>query len=307
MSIKNITVIGLGSMGTPIATFLLKARCRVTGFDIVEERMSTLVPLGLKKAKSPKGAAKSADLIILSLPNWDIVREVMEGKEGVLAVAQKGQIVVDTSTVPPWETKVMGEKLAKKGIDWMDVPISGAANQARVGNMVFMAGGKKSVFNKVKPILDKVGKKTVYVGKHGDAAMLKLVVNQTLFLNQAAAIEGLVLGLKAGLDPDVMLDVLISGAAGSDLIAARGRDMLMGNFAPKGPVWLAIKDLGLALESGERLGVVLPMAALYQQLLLNAHYVGWDKRDATVVMKIYEHMAGMKRKAKGSRSRHKTK
>jgi len=212
----------------------------------------------------------------------------VEGKKGILEGAQKGQIIVDTSTVPPWETKAMAERVAKKGIDWMDVPISGAANQARVGNMVFMAGGKKSVFKKVKRVLDKIGKKTVYVGKNGDAAMLKLVVNQTLFLNQAAAIEGLVLGLKAGLDPDVMLDVLISGAAGSDLIAARGRDMLMGNFEPKGPVWLA-------------------MAGLYQQLLLNAHYIGWDRDDATVVMKIYEQMAGIKRKTEKSPSRTKTK
>ncbi len=173
--------------------------------------------------------------------------------------------------------------------------------------MVFMAGGKKSVFKTVKPVLDRVGKKTVYVGKNGDAAMLKLVVNQTLFLNQASAIEALVHGLKAGLDPDVMLDVLISGAAGSDLIAARGRDMLMGNFEAKGPVWLAVKDLGLALESAKRLGVVLPMAGLYEQFLLNAHYSGWDQSDATVVMKIYEQMAGIKRNAKKSPSRTKAK
>jgi 3-hydroxyisobutyrate dehydrogenase-like beta-hydroxyacid dehydrogenase len=307
MSIKSISVIGLGAMGTPIATILLKAGYDVTGFDIVEKRMSNLVPLGLKPVKSPKEAAKGADLIMLSLPNWDIVREVVEGKEGILAVAGKGQIIVDTSTVPPWETKAMAQRLTKKGIDWMDVPISGSSAQARVGNMVFMGGGRKSIFNKVKPVLDKVGKKTVYVGKNGDAAMLKLVVNQTLFLNQAAAIEGLVLGIKAGLDPAVMLDVLISGAAGSDLIAARGRDMLMGNFKAKGAVWLAIKDLGLALESAKKLGVVLPMAGLYQQLLLNAHYFGWDQSDATVVMKIYEQLAGIKRKAKRSPSRKKNK
>jgi len=156
-------------------------------------------------------------------------------------------------------------------------------------------------------VLDKVGKKTVYVGKNGDAAMLKLVVNQTLFLNQAAAIEGLVLGIKAGLDPDIMLDVLISGAAGSDLIAARGKDMLRGNFKAKGPVWLAVKDLGLALESAKKLGVVLPIAGLYHQILLKAHYCGWDQSDATVVLKIYEQLAGIKRKAKRSSSRKKKK
>ncbi len=303
MGIKNITVIGLGAMGTPIATFLLRADYYVRGFDIIGKQMSNLVPLGLKPAKSPKEAAKGADLIMLSLPNWDIIREVVEGREGVLGGSQKGQIIVDTSTVPPWETKAMAERLAKRGIEWMDAPISGSAAQAKVGNMVFMVGGRKSVFKEVKPVFDNIGKKTVYVGKNGDAAMLKLVVNQTLFLNQASAIEGFVLGLKAGLDPDVMLDVLISGAAGSDLIAARGRDMLKGNFKAKGPVWLSIKDLGLALESAKRLGVALPMAGLYQQLLLNAHYIGWDRSDATVVMKIYEQLAGIKRKAKISPSR----
>ena len=302
MNIKRIAVIGLGAMGTPITGFLLKAGYEVSGFDIDGKKMSNLARLGLKPAGSPKEAAAEAELIILSLRNWAIVLEVVEGKEGILEVLRKDQIIVDTSTVPPLETKAMAGRLAKKGIEWMDIPISGAANQAREGNMVFMAGGKRSVFEKVKTVLDKVGKKTVYIGKNGDAAMLKLVVNQTLFLNQAAAIEGLVLGLKAGLDPDTMLEVLVSGAAGSDLIRTRGRDMLMDNFEAKGPVWLAVKDLGLALESAKRLGVALPMAGLYQQLLLNAHYSGWDQWDATVVMKTYKQLAGIEKKDKLSSS-----
>lgn len=303
MGIKRIGFIGLGAMGTPMTGFLLKAGYDVKGFDIVNKRMANLVPLGLKRTNSAKEAAKGMDLVMLSLPNWDIVRDVMEGKEGISKVLRKGQIVVDTSTVPPLETRAMGEKLAKKGIHWMDVPVSGAASQAKVGNMVFMAGGKKSVYEKVKPVLDQVGKKTVYVGKNGDAAMLKLVVNQTLFLNQAAAIEGFTLGLKAGLDPDVMYTVLISGAAGSDLIESRGKDMLAGNFKPKGPLWITLKDLELALESAKKLGVVLPMATLYKQLMLSAHLKGWDQNDATVVMRIYEELSGVKRKAKKSRSK----
>ena len=95
-----------------------------------------------------------------------------------------------------------------------------------------------------------------------------------------------------------MLEVMTSGAAGSDLLAARGRDMVQGDFGPKGPVWLAIKDLGLALESAKQLGVMLPMGGLYQQLLLQAHYAGWDQKDATVVMKVYEELAGLNRPAK---------
>jgi 3-hydroxyisobutyrate dehydrogenase-like beta-hydroxyacid dehydrogenase len=291
MQIKKISVVGLGLMGTPIATLLMKAGYQVTGFDILKKQVSNLVPLGLKTANSPKEAARGADLVILSLPNWSAVLEAVEGKEGVAAGAQKGQIVVDTSTSPPWESRTLGEKLARKGIEWMDVPISGSSAQARIGNMVFMAGGKRSVFERIKPVLDRIGKKTVYAGKMGDGATLKLVINHTLYLNQAAAIEGLVLGMKAGLKPDVLFDVITSGAASSDLLISRGKDMLSGNFSPKGPVVLANKDLTLSLETARRLGVVLPVGALYQQLLLKAHYNGWDRQDATAVMKIYQQLA----------------
>jgi len=286
MTIKNIAVIGLGAMGNPLATRLMKAGYSVTGYDIVEEKISALLPLGLKPAKSPNEAAAGAEVILLSLWNWATVRDVVEGKNGVLANARKGQIILDTSTVEPWESKAMAERLAPKGMEWLDVPISGAASQVRVGDMVFMVGGKKEIFDQIKPILDKIGKKTVYVGKNGDAAMLKLVVNCVLFLNMAAAIEGLSLGLKAGLDPDIMLDALISGAAGSNLLEVRGKDMVKGNFTPKGK--LGFKDARLMLDSAERLQVMLPVLGLYKQLMLKAHYEGWGDLDGTVVMKLYE-------------------
>jgi len=292
MSIEKIAVIGLGMMGNPIATLLLKAGYAVTGYDVVEKQMSDLVPLGLTAAKSPKEAVTGADLILLSLPNWAILREAVEGKGGVLEGAREGQIILDMSTSPPGGSIAMAETLAARGIDWMDVPISGAASQARVGNMVFMAGGKRSVFDKVRPVLDRIGKKTVYVGKNGDAAMLKLVVNHILYLTEGAAVEGLVLGLRAGLDPSIMYDVITSGAASSDLIISRGKDMLAGRFEPKGQVSVAVKDMGLILERARELGVLLPVGALYQQLLLQAHYEGWDREDATSVMNIYEKLAG---------------
>ncbi len=293
MEIRKISVIGLGLMGTPIATLLMKAGYRVKGFDLLKKQVANLVPLGLKAAHSPKEAARGVDLVILSLPNWYAVLEAVEGKDGVAAGAEKGLIVLDTSTSPPWESRAMGERLIKKGIEWMDVPISGSSAQARLGNMVFMAGGKRPVFERIKPVLDRIGKKSVYAGKMGDGATLKLVINHTLYLNQAAAMEGLVLGMKAGLKPEVLFDVITSGAASSDLLLSRGKDMLSGNFSPKGPVVIANKDLALSMETAKRLGVMLPVGALYQQLLLKAHYNGWDREDATAVMKIYEEMAGM--------------
>jgi 2-hydroxymethylglutarate dehydrogenase len=305
--IRKILVVGLGLMGTPIATLLMKAGYTVWGFDIIKKQVSDLVPVGLKPAKSPRGATKGVDLIIFSLPTWDAVLEALEGEDGILKTAQKGQIVIDASTSPPWESKAMAVKLAKKGIEWMDVPISGSSAQARLGNMVFMAGGKKSVFEKVKPVLDSIGKKTIYVGKHGDGAAMKLVINHTLYLNQAAAIEGLVLGLKAGLNPNILFDVITSGAASSDLLLARGKDMLAGNFGPKGPTRLAIKDLRLSLETGRQLGVMLPVGSLYLQFLLQAQFSGWERDDATVVMRIYKQLAGLECRGKKSPPEKKTK
>lgn len=293
MSIKKIAVIGLGMMGTPITTLLLKAGYEVTGYDVVQEQMTDLTPLGMKPAKSPKDAAEIADLVLLSLPNWNVVRAAVEGRDGVLEGAGKGVIIADMGTSPPEKSSAMAEAMAKREIDWMDVPISGSSAQARVGNMVFMVGGRHEVFEKIKPVLDRIGKKTVYAGKNGNAAMLKLVVNHILYLNEAAAIEGLVLGMKAGLDPGIMLDVITSGAASSDLIIARGKAMLAGRFEPKGQVSVAVKDMGLILESARELGVMLPVGGLYQQLLLQAQYRGWERMDATIVMKIYEQLAGI--------------
>ena len=292
MRLHTISVIGLGQMGGPMATHLLKAGFQVTGYDVSKAQLSNLIPLGLRTARSAREAAKGADLVLLSLPNWEVVKEVVEGKSGILSVLKKGQVIVDASTVPPWETVSMAKRLLKKGIYWMDVPVSGSAAEAREGDLVFMAGGPRSIFEKIKPVLDRVGRKTVYVGKNGQGAMLKLIVNHTLFLNQAAAVEGLTLARKSGIDPDLVYDVMISGAARSSLIVQRGQDMLRHDFKGKGALAVAVKDIGLCLENARRLGAPAPMGALYQQFLLSAGRRGWKDMDATSVMKIFEELAG---------------
>lgn len=295
MAIKNIGFIGLGAMGTPMATLLFRAGYPVKGFDIVGEQIRRLIPMGIKAARSPGEATEGSELILLSLPHWKAVQDAVDGKDGILKRAKEGQIIVDTTTAPPWESRAMALRLSKRKIHWMDVPVLAAPKQVMEGKAIFMVGGKKSVFHEIKPTLDKIGMKTVYVGKSGDAAMLKIAHNLILFLNEAAAIEGFTLGLKAGLDPQVMYEVIKGGTATSDLIQRRGEDMLAGNFKVKGSLAIGVKDVGLALDSARRLGVVLPISGIYHQYLLNAQYRGWDKEDATVVMRLYEEMSGLKR------------
>lgn len=291
MEYKNIAVIGLGAMGSTLATLLLRAGYAVAGFDVVPEQIAKLTSLGLRPSKSPAEAAENADLVLLSLMNWDVVSSAVEGKGGVLKSAKQGLVILDTSTVSPVKTAEMAAALSERGIRWLDLPISGAANQVAAGDAVFMGGGDREVFESVRPLLEQIGKKAVYVGKNGQASLLKLIVNLTLFLNQASAIESFSLGLKAGLDPEVMFDVISSGAAASNLIDMRGRDMLHGEFKAKGPLKNNVKDMDLILDAARDMQVVLPLAALYQQLQLKASYEGWGFCDATVVMKVYEKMA----------------
>jgi 2-hydroxymethylglutarate dehydrogenase len=300
---KQIAVIGLGLMGTPISLRLMEAGYAVRGFDIVQAKVTALVRRGLKRARSPQEAARGADLVILSLPSWKAVLDAVEGKSGIVGASHRGQIIIDASTSPPWESRILGQRLSRRGIEWMDIPISGSSVQARTGNIVFMAGGKRSVFQKVKPVLDKIGKKTVYAGQSGHGATLKVAINHTLHINQAAAVEGMVLGLKAGLEPDLLYEVMSSGGASSDQLISRGRDMLAGDFSLKSTVAVASKDTGLSLEMGKRLGVALPVGALYHQFFLSAATRGWDQKDATIVMKIYEELAHFTRKERKSSSK----
>lgn len=289
-SAATIGVIGLGMMGTPISKLLMRAHYSVVGFDIDSERIAKLEGEGLRAAASAKEVASSSDVVFLSLPNWKAVLHVMEDEQGVIAGAVRNQLVVDLSTSPPWETSKMAEKLAPMNIHWLDAPISGSSAQAKTGDIIFMVGGRRSDYESLKEILDKIAKKTLYVGEHGRGAMLKLAVNHTLFLNQSAAIEGMVLALKAGIEPKIILEALTSGAASSNLIEARGSDMLNGNFSPKGQLSVCVKDLALSLEAAKNLGISLPIGFQYLQIALQSYRKNLGDYDATIVIKEYDEM-----------------
>lgn len=290
MSADTIGVIGLGLMGTPISRLLMKAGYNVVGFDINNDRMATLEREGLRAVATAKDVAINSDMVFLSLPNWNVVVHVMEAEQGVIAGAKTNQLIIDLSTSPPWETRKMASKLDRMNIRWMDAPISGSSAQARAGDIVFLVGGRMSDYEELKEVLYKIAKKTVYAGENGSGDMLKLAVNHTLFLNEAAAIEGMVLALKAGIEPKIILEALTSGAASSNLIEARGSDMLGGNFTPKGQLSICVKDLALSLEAARNLGIALPIGSQYHQIALQSYRKNLGDYDATIVIKEYEEM-----------------
>lgn len=293
MSIK-VGVAGLGVMGGAFAGHLLDAGFEVAGFDPMEAMYEKFKGKKLRRASSPADAAKGADLVMTSLPNYRYVEQAVTGPGGVLEGAGKGTVIADMSTVPPKFAQTMGEMAKGKGLSWLDCPVSGVGKQAAVKDLVVMSSGSRAAFERAKPAFDAIGKKTVYVGeRNGMAAQLKLVVNLVLFINMAGAAEGLTLGLKAGLPPDIMLDTLCSGAAGSNVLQVRGKDMLAGHFPPSGPISVLLKDIDCIIGSAKDISSPVPLIGLLEHLYMCQRSKGREMEDGSSIFRIYKELANI--------------
>ena len=166
--------------------------------------------------------------------------------------------------------------------------------QAAVKDLVVMSAGPRGAFDLATPAFDAIGKKTIYVSeKNGLAAQLKLVVNLVLFVTMAGAAEGMTLGLKAGISPEVMLDTLCSGAAGSNVLDVRGKDMLADNYPPSGPIWIVLKDLECAIQSAKDLDVPVPLAGLLEQFYMAQRSKGRQNEDGSSIFRIFKELANL--------------
>jgi 3-hydroxyisobutyrate dehydrogenase/2-hydroxy-3-oxopropionate reductase len=220
-------------------------------------------------------------------------QEVILGPDGIVHGAPKGSVVVDASTISPSESRKIGEALNAKGIEFLDGPCTGSTPGAEGGTLTFMIGGDLAVFEKVKPYFDPMGKRLYYCGGPGMGLQAKLTQNLILSNILMAFNEGMVLAAKAGLDPKLMLDVLDNSAAKSGLISYKApfvfnRDF-HANFSTK---WMH-KDTGLILQSGEELGVPLPLTALTRQLFQMAISAGFGDLDMCSTIQILEELAGV--------------
>ncbi len=293
MSIR-VGVVGLGVMGGAFSGHLLDAGFEVAGYDPLDEMYEKFEGNNLRRASSPADAAKGAQLVMTSLPNYGVVDRAVTGPEGVFEGAEQGTVIADMSTVPPKFAASMAEKAQERGFAWLDTPVSGVGKQAAVKDLVVMSAGPKNAFDLAKPAFDAIGKKTIYVSeKNGLAAQLKLVVNLVLFINMAGAAEGLTLGLKAGIPSDVMLDTLCSGAAGSNVLDVRGKDMLAEHFPPSGPIWIVLKDLACAIESAKDLNVPVPLGGLLEHFYMAQRSKGRQDEDGSSIFRIYKELANI--------------
>jgi 2-hydroxy-3-oxopropionate reductase len=288
----KIGFIGLGIMGKPMAKNLLKAGHELVVYDILAAPVAELVKAGAKAGVSPKDVAAKSDMVITMLPNSPEVKEVVLGKDGVIESARPGTVVVDMSSIAPLATKEVAAALAEKGVEMLDAPVSGGEPKAIDGTLAIMVGGKAEVFEKVKPVLLKMGTSAVLCGEIGSGNVTKLANQIIVALNIAAMSEALVLAAKAGVDPGRVFAAIRGGLAGSTVLDAKAPMVCKGNYKPGFRMELHIKDLQNALDTAHAIGVPVPLTGTVMEIMQALRVEGKEKNDHCGVIQFYEKLSG---------------
>jgi 2-hydroxy-3-oxopropionate reductase len=282
-------------MGKPMATNLIKKGYPLTIFDVMPEKMESLEALGAKKAACCRAVAEKCPVAILMLPSSPNVRQAVLGPEGILEGIQKGSVLIDMSTIDPITTREIAKVLEEKGVDMLDAPVARGVPAAVAGTLAIYVGGKKSVFDRYKEILATMGTDILHAGGIGTGEVVKIVNNLILAITNCALAEAMVLGVKAGVNPDTLFEALSSGSANSFALQNHFKNNVMKGKFEEGvfSVDYMLKDLELALSTGNKLRVPLHFGALSAQQLILAGASGESKKYYPVVILPLEKLVGV--------------
>jgi 3-hydroxyisobutyrate dehydrogenase len=288
MSKERVGFIGLGIMGQPMAGHILAAGHPLTIYNRTRSRTERLASLGARVADSPAALASESPIIITMVTGSADVEEIVAGPEGVLAGIRPGAVVVDMSTISPATEKRLDEALRARGCALVDAPVSGGDVGARNATLAIMAGGDTAAIERVRPILQVMGRSITHCGPVGSGQVAKLCNQILVSVNLLAVSEALLFARGNGLDPLVMIEAVKGGAAGSWQLTNLGPRILARDFAPGFMVDLMQKDLRLVLESGAAANAPLPAAALVHQLFLSAQAHGEGREGTQSLAKVLE-------------------
>ena len=285
--------IGIGNMGKPMAVNLLKANHQLAIYDLNPKPLEELAKMGAVVKVKPSEIPPETEVIFLSLPSHVVVEEVMLGADGVVSTLKKGQIVIDTTTSLPSVSRRIAEKVKALGADFLDASLSGGPDGATAQTLTFMVGGEASVLEKVRSLLESLGKKIFYIGTHGLGNTMKLVNNMLTATNTACFIEGLVMGTKAGIQPSVLFDVISSCSGNSYAFQKKAPRILNGNFKPMFALDLEYKDLSLGTMVAQELKAPALLASLAKGLFEMARAKGLGSEDNVALVKVFEEMSNV--------------
>lgn len=291
---KRISIVGVGLLGSAVASRLLKGGFEVKGYDTRPEQVKALQAQGLKPASSVAQAAAEADAIFTILPSLESVETTILGAGGLIETASSSATLIQMSTISPELTRRLAKAAAVKGLGFLDTPMSGTSAMVAAGDCTIFVGGDRAQADACQPIFDAIARKTRYVGDVGMASLAKLATNLLVGLNTAALAEALVLGAKGGLAPAVLLDILKESAAASKMVEVRGPLMASHRFDAQMKVDLFLKDFKLMLEEGQRLGVPLPLTSVTQQLATATAAAGRGGEDLAAIVTTLELLAGLR-------------
>jgi 2-hydroxy-3-oxopropionate reductase len=297
---KKVGFIGLGIMGKPMARNLLKAGFHLVVFSRGKRSVEELIQEKAVGAESPKEVAEHSEVIITMLPDSPEVQEVILGKDGVIQGIKPGSVVIDMSSINPLVTQEIAGALKGKGVEMLDAPVSGGEVGAIEGTLAIMVGGEEKIFNETMEILRALGRNIVHVGEIGSGGFVKLVNQIIVALNIAAVGEAFTLGVKAGLDPQVIYQAIRGGLAGSSVLEAKAPMIFGRNFKPGFKIRLHHKDLKNALSTAKDLGVPLPLSSFVQQILISLMTDGRGDEDHSALATFFEKLAKVEIKSKKS-------
>ena len=285
---RKLGFIGVGVMGGPMASTLLRAGFELTVFDQARSQCEKLVPLGANIADSPRHVAAANGIVITMVPDTATVEKVLFGENGVAGGLKPGALVIDMSTISPLATMKFGKRLAALGCEMLDAPVSGGPKGAIEGTLGIMVGGPREVFDRCLPIFQAMGKTITYIGPLGDGQKTKLVNQLVGATNLLGAVEGLRLARKAGLDVPTTLQAVMSGAANSWMLTNLIPLILKEDFAPGFSIRLQHKDLKLLTDWIASLGGDFPAARMVYSLFSKAMEMGLEGQGNQGLINVWE-------------------
>jgi len=290
--------IGLGNMGRPMALNLLKRGIALVVHDIDRAKVEPLRAAGAAVADSPQAVAAAAGRTISMVETTDQAVEVITGPRGIAKSAGRGHIVISMSTIDPMAHRRMAGELAAVGIALLDAPVSGGTTRAESGELTVIVGGDAAVFEACRDIWKGVGTSVFHVGGAGQGLAMKLVNNMLIQVNAVAVAEAMVMGVKAGLDPRTIFDVVRVSTGTSFAFESAVPRILARDFAPGGAVDVYYKDQELETAFAKALGVPLLLANVTQQVYQMARAAGLNKEDGSAIIKVLERLAGVEVRAR---------
>jgi 3-hydroxyisobutyrate dehydrogenase-like beta-hydroxyacid dehydrogenase len=289
----EVGFIGVGQMGGPMSRRILEAGYRLTVHDLRIDAAKPLLEKGAKWADTPKAVAGTCRVVISCLPTPVHVQEVVYGTNGLMAGWKEGDIYVDMSTNSPTVIRKVAKDAKVKGVAVLDAPVTGGTRGAQEGTLAIMVGGGKPYLEEIRQILQAMGDKIFHVGDVGCGNVAKLANNLISLTNNTICAEAFVLGVKAGIDPQILWEITVSGTANNWNLQQYPQTVFQGNFEPGFKLSLGSKDLGLALQLGREYSVPLFVGAAVEQSFLEAKAAGFEDKSVDSVALYLEKLVGV--------------